>query len=1030
MKWAFANHKEWADQWAKETPNIKSLPKRAKKEDGGTIPMAKSGIHIKPENKGKFTAYKKRTGKTTSEALHSKDPHVRQMANFARNAKKWKHDDGGVIPTKDTNPFFGTDLPLDAGDMQRMSYDPQAILPQDVAAPSALSVNPLWQGSKPTQKDKKDSTNPTPFAIGALAAIDASIPRGNTSRKYVRPEQQNSYNPSPYGTGSQAIAENGMTLPGFAGNMYGRTGSVAPKKGNKKMDAGGYIQAFAGDPRMQPQQIHIDPPTKKSISYTPDNGGDPKTWDAKAGYSGIQTDKGENLDPSSNEMFLNMIEYMKNNGPDSNIYRAKWQHMGAPNKKQYDQWVSKTGANAEFGGFFKKGQKVTIMSYEDGGPVQTFQGGSAPKISHNPIDGGMGEFRGKSHADGGIQSQFGGKPFEAEGGEPYRLNDEGDLEIFGALKNPLSGNTFKKDAKEIAKQEVKTQKYVNLGTDLINSTPESKNKFEMLRFNSGTAMLKGGVGKQKQLAQSKEQLSALQNLMLMHEGEQNKAAYGGVIPFFEKGGKMYQDGGVDPRDKFDKLRLSVIDELQKKYPGKSIKVEYNKAGKQRGLDEQAAISGKNKYSPEFGMHNLDAARDFNISIDGKPASTSVYKSVLHPLAKQQGLYNLSLANDPYHISLVQEGRGHSFSDLVKNNPGYLDLPGVKPIADQMAQRAILGNLSKKQLAAYKQLTGDTENYSTTPINQNDVKGALKIAPNERLRGENIFPVDNTSNVPLPVSLGGGFNNKLTPQQKEVASGQYPSPNSFNFTNPVDAKRNVNQSKFPWEQALPVIPALTDRVDPVQLQQFSPELYSPYSVSFQDMRNRNTADLNATRKAAAYDPSALSVLGAQAYQANEGINAQEFRTNQGIYNDVLNKNVDLLNKSKLQNSQLQDQQFTRQAQAIGNTRDRRTDAITQLADIQAKHAYENKALAVSQNLYKDYTYDDNGQLVYQGPSADQLINPFGSPNQVYNTTKTTKEGNTTTITKSQPLDYIDTRKVLHKKNGGKVTQSKLAKLMYS
>lgn len=49
----------------------------------------KSGIHIKPENRGKFTAYKKRTGKTTEEALHSKDPHVRKMANFARNAAKW-----------------------------------------------------------------------------------------------------------------------------------------------------------------------------------------------------------------------------------------------------------------------------------------------------------------------------------------------------------------------------------------------------------------------------------------------------------------------------------------------------------------------------------------------------------------------------------------------------------------------------------------------------------------------------------------------------------------------------------------------------------------------------------------------------------------------------------------------------------------------------------------------------------------------------------------------------------------------------
>ena len=60
---------------------------------GGELPEYGKGgkIHIKKANRGKFTAYKKRTGKTTEEALHSKDPHVRKMANFAKNAKKWKH---------------------------------------------------------------------------------------------------------------------------------------------------------------------------------------------------------------------------------------------------------------------------------------------------------------------------------------------------------------------------------------------------------------------------------------------------------------------------------------------------------------------------------------------------------------------------------------------------------------------------------------------------------------------------------------------------------------------------------------------------------------------------------------------------------------------------------------------------------------------------------------------------------------------------------------------------------------------------
>lgn len=52
------------------------------KKKGGTI-------HIKPENKGKFTATKKRTGKTTEELTHSKNPLTRKRAIFAQNARRW-----------------------------------------------------------------------------------------------------------------------------------------------------------------------------------------------------------------------------------------------------------------------------------------------------------------------------------------------------------------------------------------------------------------------------------------------------------------------------------------------------------------------------------------------------------------------------------------------------------------------------------------------------------------------------------------------------------------------------------------------------------------------------------------------------------------------------------------------------------------------------------------------------------------------------------------------------------------------------
>lgn len=57
------------------------------------------GIHIKKANRGKFTDYC--GGKVTSECIargkRSSNPAVRKRATFAANARKWKHQKGGVI---------------------------------------------------------------------------------------------------------------------------------------------------------------------------------------------------------------------------------------------------------------------------------------------------------------------------------------------------------------------------------------------------------------------------------------------------------------------------------------------------------------------------------------------------------------------------------------------------------------------------------------------------------------------------------------------------------------------------------------------------------------------------------------------------------------------------------------------------------------------------------------------------------------------------------------------------------------------
>lgn len=53
--------------------------------------VTEESIDIDPKNKGKFTATKKATGKSTEELTHSKNPLTRKRAIFAQNVKKWSH---------------------------------------------------------------------------------------------------------------------------------------------------------------------------------------------------------------------------------------------------------------------------------------------------------------------------------------------------------------------------------------------------------------------------------------------------------------------------------------------------------------------------------------------------------------------------------------------------------------------------------------------------------------------------------------------------------------------------------------------------------------------------------------------------------------------------------------------------------------------------------------------------------------------------------------------------------------------------
>lgn len=74
------------------------------------IDLFKKGnkIHIKKANRGKFTEYC--GGKVTQECIsrgkNSSNPKIRKRATFAANARKWKHQNGGILQTSKSLTFL------------------------------------------------------------------------------------------------------------------------------------------------------------------------------------------------------------------------------------------------------------------------------------------------------------------------------------------------------------------------------------------------------------------------------------------------------------------------------------------------------------------------------------------------------------------------------------------------------------------------------------------------------------------------------------------------------------------------------------------------------------------------------------------------------------------------------------------------------------------------------------------------------------------------------------------------------------
>lgn len=124
------------------------------------------GIHIKPENRGKFNATKKATGKTTEELTHSSNPVTRKRAIFAQNAKHFKHEYGGPL-----NKF------LNGGIAMQDNPDMETQVPQQPYGPPQAPYTPPPTGLY------QDMTDPNNMSMPGTAQQDATWRAGMTDEQ-------------------------------------------------------------------------------------------------------------------------------------------------------------------------------------------------------------------------------------------------------------------------------------------------------------------------------------------------------------------------------------------------------------------------------------------------------------------------------------------------------------------------------------------------------------------------------------------------------------------------------------------------------------------------------------------------------------------------------------------------------------------------------------------------------------------------------------------------------------------------------
>ena len=187
-------------------------------------------IYIKPENRGKFTALKERTGKSATWFKEHGTPAQKKMATFALNARKWKHAFGGDLlthgaewdngltiigngGTHEESPYEGVPMGMDAQGIPNLVEEGEVVfnnyvfsdrmnVPNSIRSSLGLSKSKDLTFAKAAKKLSKEAEERPNDPISKRGLM-SSMTRLQQAQEAVREEKQASKEGRQYAHGGK-----------------------------------------------------------------------------------------------------------------------------------------------------------------------------------------------------------------------------------------------------------------------------------------------------------------------------------------------------------------------------------------------------------------------------------------------------------------------------------------------------------------------------------------------------------------------------------------------------------------------------------------------------------------------------------------------------------------------------------------------------------------------------------------------------------------------------------------------------------